>query len=64
VLRYDNGIILVVSRGSRDGMYRKNNRAVRETQYGDGTGPSTDGYKVDPKVHWPVLGVGGVHSTV
>ena len=34
-----------ISRGSRDGMYRKNNSAVRETQCGGGTGPSTGGYK-------------------
>ena len=47
-----------------DGMYRKNNSAVRETQCGGGTGPSTGGYKASPKVHRAVLGVGGVHSTV
>jgi len=35
----------MISRGSRDGMYRKNNRGVRETQYSDGTGLSTGGYK-------------------
>ncbi len=26
-------------------MYRKKNSAVRETQYGEGTGLTTDGYK-------------------
>jgi len=29
-------------------MYRKNYSAVRETQYGEGTGPATDGYKDRP----------------
>ena len=45
-------------------MFRKNNSAVRETQYGGGTGPSTGGYKEIPKVYRAILGVGGVHSTV
>ena len=34
-----------ISRGRRDGMYRKNNSTMRETQYGDGAEPSTSGYK-------------------
>ena len=34
-----------ITRGSRDGMYRKNNSTMRETQYGDGAEPSTSGYK-------------------
>jgi len=52
-----------ISRGSRDGMCRKKNSAVRETRCGDEAGPSTGGYKECPKVHRAVLGVGGVHST-
>ena len=52
-----------ISRGSRDGMYRKNSSAVRETLYGGGTGLLTGGYKGSLRVHRAVLGVGGVQST-
>ena len=45
-------------------MLRKINGAGREAHDGVGAEPTTDVYKVEPKSHLAIVGVGGVHSTV